>query len=121
MRSNAFAFDRRMLAGTLALLVVVSHSVLFAQSRAQTASKAPLAQVLGEPRSVSVAQAFGVVTDVVPISVPPGRHDVEPHLSLTYKLGGRQRHTGHWMGFEHRVHRVEPQEWPARGGQCGLL
>jgi len=47
-------------------------------------SKAPLNLVLGEARSLKVNQAYGVLTDSVPIVVPPGRHGVEPHLQLTY-------------------------------------
>ena len=48
------------------------------------ASKAPLNLVLGEARSVKVNQAYGVLTDTLPIAVPPGRHAVEPHLQLNY-------------------------------------
>ncbi|MGC2404456.1 MAG: FG-GAP-like repeat-containing protein [Acidobacteriaceae bacterium] len=44
--------------------------------------------VLGQSRSVSVAKPFGILTDSVPIIVPPGRRDVEPHISLDYSSGG---------------------------------
>ncbi|HET9784748.1 MAG TPA: hypothetical protein VFP94_07310, partial [Terriglobales bacterium] len=76
--------DRRavLLVGLTWILSCVS---LAAQLPVGTAaSKAPLTLYTGGPRSLHVAQAFGALTDRVPIVVPPGRHDVEPHLFLDY-------------------------------------
>jgi RHS repeat-associated protein len=76
--------------GLLCLSAFLSAALLPSSLSAQSwpHSKVPLANVLGQPRSVQVSQAFGVLTDTVPIIVPPGRHDVEPHLSLAYSSGG---------------------------------
>jgi hypothetical protein len=46
--------------------------------------QAELPKAFGEPRSVNVAPAFGAVSDSIPIAVPRGRRNVEPHLALTY-------------------------------------
>ncbi len=73
------------LASTLGFIAPASLS---GQMASTPRSRAPLMMVLGQPRSVSVAKAFGILTDTVPIVVPPGRRDVEPHLSLTYSSGG---------------------------------
>lgn len=87
-RCNTAAFFSRV------LLSVLSASALFhsPMARAEVASpprsKAPLAMVLGQPRGVSVAKPFGILTDSVPIIVPPGRRDVQPHISLDYSSGG---------------------------------
>ena len=48
---------------------------------------APLNLVLGQPRSLTVNQAYGTVTDALPLIVPPGRRGVEPHLELAYSSG----------------------------------
>lgn len=46
----------------------------------------PLPKVVGEAKSTTVSAAFGSVSDSISIIVPPGRRNVEPHLSLSSNL-----------------------------------
>ena len=78
----------RSLVFILLTIAFVIPANLSGQMASTPRSKAPLMMVLGQPRNVSVAKAFGILTDTVPIIVAPGRRDVEPHLSLTYSSGG---------------------------------
>ncbi|MGD8501200.1 MAG: toxin TcdB middle/N-terminal domain-containing protein, partial [Phycisphaerales bacterium] len=83
--------DKKM-SGTKSLRTCVAICVLTLAMRTsahgQGASageqEVQLPRAFGEPRSVNVAPAFGAVSDSIPIVVPPGRRNVEPHLALTY-------------------------------------
>ncbi len=49
----------------------------------------PLPRAFGEPNSVAVSEAYGVVSDTIMIDAPPGRRQIHPRLSLTFNsLGG---------------------------------
>ena len=68
-------------------------------------SKVPLAMVLGQSRSIQVAKPFGMLTDSIPIIVPPGRRDVEPHMQLIYSSGGENGILG--LGWDLNLGYVE--------------
>ena len=85
MRTFGASFLVRFSSSVLAGALVAS--VVHAQMAAPPKSKAPLSMVMGEPRSLQVGKPFGVLTDTLPIIVPPGRHGVEPHMALTYNSG----------------------------------
>jgi len=76
-----------------------------AQVAVPPSSKAPLSLVLGQPRSLQVAKAYGMATDSLPIIVPPGRHGVEPHLMLSYSSGAGNGVMG--MGWDLNIGYVE--------------
>jgi len=63
------------------LLSVSSALMCTALAGAQVAvppsAQEPLSLVLGQPRSLQVAKAYGMVTDSLPIIVPPGRRGME--------------------------------------------
>lgn len=77
--------------GALALAMGTSARAQGASAQEQ---QAQLPKAFGEPRSVNVAPAFGAVSDSIPIIVPPGRRNVEPHLALTYSSQGGLGNTG---------------------------
>ena len=84
-----------------ALLTTAIHAQMVTPPR----SKAPLSMVMGEPRSLQVGKPFGVLTDTLPIIVPPGRHGVEPHISLTYNSGSGDGILG--MGWDLNLGYIE--------------
>lgn len=87
MRMQGFAPFSRLIVLSLGICWLSAVNPIAAQMASPPKSKAPGSLVLGQPRSVQVAQAYGSVIDTLPIIVPPGRHGVEPHLALTYNSG----------------------------------
>ncbi len=88
--------------GVTAALMLPSGSV-----RAQDASESqvPLPKAFGVPRSVRVSPALGAVSEYIPIVVPPGRRNVEPHLALTYSSMAGLGDAG--LGWQLEIGRVE--------------
>ncbi|MHC1741440.1 MAG: RHS repeat-associated core domain-containing protein [Syntrophobacteraceae bacterium] len=68
-------------------------------------NKASLPNFLGEPRSVNIAAPIGAVSDSLPIIVAPGRHGVEPKLTLIYSSMGGQGKLG--AGWDIEIGRIE--------------
>ena len=88
-----------------ALFLLELACVAGAQVAVPPSSQAPLSVVLGQSRSLQVARAYGMVTDSLPIIVPPGRHGVEPHLMLSYSSGSGNGVMG--MGWDLNIGYVE--------------
>src|ERR1700722_5801774 len=72
----------------LSTAFLIAPALLPAQMQTPPKSQVPMTMLLGQPRSVQVAKAFGMLTDSLPIVVAPGRRGIEPHMSLTYSSGG---------------------------------
>ncbi len=68
-------------------------------------NRAPLPRFLGDSRSINVASSIGAVSDSLPIVVPPGRHSIEPRLTLSYSSMGGQGKLG--LGWDIEIGRVE--------------
>jgi RHS repeat-associated protein len=83
----------------------IAPSLCSAQAQGAKDSKAPLPKFVGEPGSVRVTPSYGMVTDTLPIEVPPGRRNVHPRLSLTYSSMGALGDTG--LGWRIGIGRVE--------------
>lgn len=94
------------------LPVVLVISILMAQIIVGVAiavagddSKASLPKFLGEPRSINIAAPIGAVSDSLPIIVAPGRHGVEPKLTLIYSSMSGQGKLG--AGWDIEIGRIE--------------
>jgi RHS repeat-associated protein len=95
----------RHLVSVLSAFAFIAPALLAGQMASAPKSKVPLAMVLGQPRSIQVAKPFGMLTDSIPIIVPPGRRDVEPHMQLTYSSGGENGILG--LGWDLNLGYVE--------------
>ncbi len=102
----------------LAFLVVGARSGL-----AQDASEhlATTLKAMGEPGSVRVTPALGVVSDIIPIEVPPGRRNVQPRLALTYNSMAGPSDVGRgWQLDTGRVSRWRGDGTPTVGDPCSF-
>ena len=70
----------------ICVLITTISALVYAQDKSNE-MEMPLPKAHGQPRSVNVSTAFGAVSDSIPILLPPGRRNVEPHLSLSSNLG----------------------------------
>jgi RHS repeat-associated protein len=102
----------RVLIGVFIALFATAALVLLSASAqgpgsgsGSTVSQVSLPKALGEPRSVRVAPALGAVSDSISLEVPPGRRNVEPHLTLIYSSMGGLGDVG--LGWSIETGRVE--------------
>ena len=88
MDSPATGCRRLVLFLTLAALVFAARDAR-AEPGLLKDVEVPLPKAFGEPNSVAVSEAYGVVSDTIMIDAPPGRRQIHPRLSLTFNsLGG---------------------------------
>lgn len=78
--------------------------------------KVQLPRELGEPRSINVAPSIGAVSDSIPLIVSPGRHNVEPRLSLMYSSMAGPGKVG--VGWDMELGRIE--RWRGDGSPSAL-
>jgi RHS repeat-associated protein len=104
---NTSKSSTRLLA--ICVLTIIISALVYAQDKSNE-MEMPLPKALGKPRSINVSTAFGTVSDSIPIIVPPGRRNVEPHLFLSSNLG--------WQLDTGRVSRWRGDGTPTVGDPC---
>src|ERR1022692_2171059 len=91
-REVRMRYVRRFASVSVAVLVGLGSGVSLAQTK--PATRTPVVNGIGDPRSVVQTPSFGTISEQIALALPPGRRNLLPKLNFTYVSAGGLDLTG---------------------------